>query len=508
VNHPRARSVRIRNEMRCSCSAELESDALFCGVCGLGVRFGQTAEPPPQRTEAPAAPSQVRPSRRGLVGTVVDGRFRVDARIAAGGFATIYRATHLETGAEVALKVLRADLGASPSLVARFRREAAVLASLRDPHTVATYEIGQAPNGTLFIAMELLRGQSLLHRLRHLGHLGWQKALAIARAVCCSLAEAHALGVVHRDLKPGNIHLEPAPGDPDFVKVLDFGVAAFAAGSGLDDGTELTRVGEAVGTLDYMAPEQLVGAPIDARTDLYTLGIVMYEMLTGRRPFADVEGAPALVTALFTRAPAPPSTLVAGIPREVDALVTRCLDREPRTRVQSAAELVAAIDQLLARAEAAQGALPTRRIAVGTDAPGVGPHDATWIDGPAPALDALVTIPIELSPDPEPEYTPTPVTRAETFHARAMAPYASMPMPMQAPTAMPVPMPMPMPMPVPIPVAMPQPMPMPAFDLYVAGTDVVPRTRRQLGVGRVSIWAMALLGLGLATGALIAIIAT
>ena len=318
-------------------------------------------------------------------GAVVDRRFRIEQRIAAGGFGTIFRATHLASGHQVALKVLHADHAADPELAARFRREAAALASLRDPHTVATYELGEAEDGTLFIAMELLRGASLHDRLRTGGPMPWRRALAIARAACSSLAEAHDLGIVHRDLKPGNIHLEPRDGT-DFVKLLDFGVAKLMHGSRLADGSadeQLTRVGEAIGTLEYMAPEQIVGAACDVRTDIYALGIVLYEMLTGRRPFASAVGAASLATALLTQTPVPPSMVIADAgPPALDRVVLRCLEREPGRRYGSVRELAAAIDRLLAT-------------------PAVAPCDeATWIDfvptdhpvppTPAPAPCALV----------------------------------------------------------------------------------------------------------------------
>jgi serine/threonine-protein kinase len=153
-----------------------------------------------------------------LIGNTLDDRFRIDARLAAGGFGAIYRATELASGRELALKVLHANLTADPLIVARFRREGATLASLRDPHTVTAYELGEAPDGTLYIVMELLRGETLYDAYRkHGGPLPWRRVAAIARAVCSSLAEAHALGIVHRDLKPANIHLQARGGERDFV---------------------------------------------------------------------------------------------------------------------------------------------------------------------------------------------------------------------------------------------------------------------------------------------------
>src|SRR5688572_20396350 len=235
-----------------SCAVDIELDAMFCGQCG----------------------ARLRARRKTLVGAELDGRFRVDAKIAEGGFGSIYRATHLGSKHVVALKVLHSELAADENLAARFRREGETLASLRSPHTVSVYELGETDEGTLYIAMELLRGESLLDRFRTRGPLPWRNVLEIMKQVCRSLGEAHAMGIVHRDLKPANIHLE----QNDHVKVLDFGIAKLLRGSDCDDGNDLTRVGQAVGTLEYMAPEQLIGAACDGRSDIYALGVVVYEM--------------------------------------------------------------------------------------------------------------------------------------------------------------------------------------------------------------------------------------
>jgi serine/threonine protein kinase len=282
-----------------------------------------------------------------LVGVMLDGRYRLEARIAAGGFGTIYRAT-APSGEPVAIKVLHARHIGDPSVSARFRREAVTMASLCDPHTVTTYELGEDPSGARFIVMELLRGECLAERFCRTGALPWRSALAIVRGVCSSLLEAHRLGIIHRDLKPANIFLARAP-YVDFVKVLDFGIAKIVAGSTMHDGSELTRIGQAIGTLEYMAPEQLFGGDIDGRTDLYTLGVVAYELICGRRPFAEETNAAALVTAMMTRRPTAPSMVVRGpLPPELDGVLLRCLERDPADRYADIRELADAIDRMLA----------------------------------------------------------------------------------------------------------------------------------------------------------------
>ena len=276
-----------------------------------------------------------------LVGTVLDRRFRIDFQLAAGGFGAIYGATDELTEAQVALKVLLPQVASDPMVVARFRREGKTLASLRDPHTVTAYELGEAPDGTLYIVMELLHGESLYTRYRNDGAMPWRRVLHIAAGVCSSLAEAHALGVVHRDLKPANIHLETRDGDPDFVKVLDFGIAKIVQGSDVER-TQLTQTGQMIGTVDYMSPEQMVGGELTPASDIYTLGVVIYEMIAGRTPFADAQTPTAILAAVLTRTPEPLSSF-AQVPPALDRILARCLARDPQHRYTEIGDLAEAL---------------------------------------------------------------------------------------------------------------------------------------------------------------------
>jgi serine/threonine-protein kinase len=281
-----------------------------------------------------------------LVGAILDGRFRIDFQLAAGGFGAIYRATDVLSDAEVALKVLLPRLAADRSVVARFRREGKTLANLRDPHTITAYELGEAPDGTLYIVMELLHGESLYQRFRSHGPLPWRRVVHIARGVCSSLAEAHAAGIVHRDLKPANIHLETQGDDPDFVKVLDFGIAKIVQGNGPEH-NELTQAGTMIGTVDYMSPEQMVGGEMTPGSDIYTLGVVMYEMITGRTPFAEAQTATAILAAVLTQTPEPLSNHV-RVPGALDQIVGRCLEREPANRFTDVTDLAEALAEVTA----------------------------------------------------------------------------------------------------------------------------------------------------------------
>jgi serine/threonine protein kinase len=308
-----------------------------------------------------------------LVGTILDQCFRIDFRLAIGGFGAIYRATDMTSDAEVALKVLHPQLATDPVVVARFRREWATLSSLRDPHTVTSYEHGEAPDGTLYMVMELLRGESLYERFHAHGPLPWQRVVHIARGVCSSLAEAHALGIIHRDLKPANIHLETRGNDPEFVKVLDFGIAKTVHGSGF---TDLTLAGQMIGTVDYMSPEQMVGGEVTACSDIYTLGVVMYEMISGRTPFAGAEGPTALLAARLTKTPVR-LTQYAPVPTELDHILMRCLERDPENRFGDVDELVDALDCVwLVDQDPTTLAVkvPTEKLALGAPL-----DDATWI---------------------------------------------------------------------------------------------------------------------------------
>ncbi|HEY4179613.1 MAG TPA: protein kinase [Kofleriaceae bacterium] len=278
-----------------------------------------------------------------LLGAIVAGRFRIEGRLAAGGFGAIYRATHVGSGHTIALKVLHQRMASDRGAVARFQREGATLTTLRSPHTIAAYEIGESGElGILFIVMELLSGVTLFERFRSSGPIPWRTMAKIGAQICASLGEAHALGIVHRDLKPTNIHLELVGDDPDFVKVLDFGIAKIMQDSSFDS-SDLTNAGQMIGTLDYMSPEQMVGGAVTGQTDIYTLGIVMYEMISGKRPFAEASSAAAVLAAMLKTIPAS-LTRVPGLPADLDRIVRRMLAKDAVDRYSDIDELARDLD--------------------------------------------------------------------------------------------------------------------------------------------------------------------
>jgi serine/threonine-protein kinase len=350
--------------------------------------------PPARDEESATAIAVIDP----LIGTIFDKRFHIDEKIAAGGFGAIYRATHVKSGHQIALKVLLPTLAQDLGIVARFRREGDTMTALRSPHTITAYELGQAPDRTLFIVMELLHGKSLFDHYETHGPFHWKRMVRIARQVCDSLAEAHALGVVHRDLKPTNIHLETKGEDTDFVKVLDFGIAKILQGSDFDS-ADITNAGTMIGTLDYMSPEQMVGGGITGQTDIYTLGIVMYEMIAGTRPFPEAPTAASALASMLKSTPQP-LYLRAPVPEELNRIVMRCLEKETSKRYRTIEELAADLDRLIGATS--DSIDKTRTLAVDTHKYAEQDEDDSTRVTPPPerVLDALRTPKVEKLADP------------------------------------------------------------------------------------------------------------
>ena len=267
------------------------------------------------------------------------GPYIIDQLLASGASGSVHRARHAGTGQEVALKRLKADLNADPDFVNRFRREARAMSDLKHPHIVRVFESGTDANGQSYIAMELMPGGSLQNKLDSLHRarlsLPVAQALAIARQVAEGLAYAHARGITHRDVKPANV----LAAEDGRYALADFGVAQVV------DATQLTRPRTTIGTPVYMSPEQAQGLPADGRSDLYSLGVMLYEMLAQRAPFV-AETTPALLYKHVHEAPPP---LGGEIPRAAAALVARLLAKRPEDRPQSAAEAIRAIDDMLPR---------------------------------------------------------------------------------------------------------------------------------------------------------------
>ncbi|HEY9514603.1 MAG TPA: serine/threonine-protein kinase, partial [Gemmatimonadaceae bacterium] len=263
-------------------------------------------------------------------------RFEILEVVGSGGMGTVYRARDRELGEDIAIKVIRpALLAGDDSLRERFRSEIRLARRISHENVVRTHDLGEWA-GVSFITMEYVEGITLRELIETRGRVGVSATLAIAMQLARALDAAHAHGVIHRDIKPGNLLLDGA----GVLKVMDFGIARLA-----ENANEITQLGIVLGTPDYMPPEQLLAETVDVRSDLYATGVVMYECLTGRLPFA-ARSPITLIAKLLHEEPLAPSTLNADVPPALSALVVRLLAKEPDDRPVSAAELGDLLSQI------------------------------------------------------------------------------------------------------------------------------------------------------------------
>ena len=363
------------------CKAVPDAGAHFCGVCGTAL---PVAAPPrnfdqfldrvsgmpkavPHMSPALGVPIPIATARSGpvsgptpspmsrepvavsldsLVGRTLNNRYFVKRKIGEGGFGAVFEGMQVATERPVALKILHPQSVSDATVVARFRREAEACSKLRNAHTVIIYDFDQTEDGVLYLAMELVRGQSLQDIQRASGIIPVDRCLRILDQVAEALGEAHAKGIVHRDMKPENIMVEIRDGE-DFVKVLDFGIAKIKSGDGAKDAPALTAIGQTVGTLEFMSPEQLRGKPLDGRSDIYALGMVAYEMLTGELPFKKSKSTTEIIQYHLQTPPPPPSSLKpeAEIPAVVDELVQKMCAKSRDDRHASTDDLRQNIDE-------------------------------------------------------------------------------------------------------------------------------------------------------------------
>ncbi|MFH0901866.1 MAG: serine/threonine-protein kinase [Pseudomonadota bacterium] len=272
-------------------------------------------------------------SLKQIIGQLVDGRYRVRALIGEGGMGRVYEAEHVEIGKRVALKILHPVYSRTPEVVERFRREARAASRIGHPNIVDVTDSGTTGDGSIYFVMEHLEGVELAAVIERENRLDVHRALHIGMQICRAVAAAHNAGIIHRDLKPENIFLVVREGIPDFVKVLDFGIAKSAE---LDESRRerLTHPGMAMGTPEYMAPEQAAGKPADARSDVYAVGAIVYEMLTGNPPY-EGENFMEILTKKATIEPPSPREFRPEISENVEKVVLRALARDPDERPQS-----------------------------------------------------------------------------------------------------------------------------------------------------------------------------
>ncbi|GAC1552551.1 MAG: hypothetical protein NVS3B10_14660 [Polyangiales bacterium] len=353
-----------------------------------------TADEAPRWAALADAPPSVRPES--LVGRVLDGKYKALRVIGAGAMGFVVECEHLQLRRRVAVKVLHSTAAAKPVLVKRFRHEARILGALGHPNVCAVFDIGELSEGLPFLVMELLEGETLADRIDREGQLPLRDTLDVIAQICGGLAAAHENKVIHRDVKPENVFLVQRPGVAPTVKVIDFGISKIAE----PDHTQLTHAGKVMGSPAYMAPEQTVGDAIDARVDVYATGVVMYECLTGRRPFEahDIE---TLLRRIQEAQPPSMRSHRPDLPGLFERVVERAMSRDLSGRYADALELQRDVLRLRA------GKLP---LAASVGAPAIDDLDGdTLVDDPPTAVwrpgrrPAIVTRPPTTRP-------PTPKT--------------------------------------------------------------------------------------------------
>jgi serine/threonine protein kinase len=369
------------------------------------------------------------PESDALIGSVVAGRYRVEKLLGSGGMGAVYRAEHVHMKKTVALKVLHKEFIGVNEVVARFEREAIAAARIEHPNVAPARDFGKLDDGSFYLVLEYVDGTSLRELIAE-GPLDTQRAVAIAKQIALALVAAHGAGIVHRDLKPDNVMLVPQADGSERVKVLDFGIARVTLSPEIEKAaTHLTKVGAVMGTVAYMAPEQALGEEVDERADLYALGVIVHEMLSGRVPF-DADSAAQILAKQITQAPPP---LPPGAPAALGTLVSELLGKTRVERPPSARAVLERLEGLTAS---------------------IGPT------APAPALDASddpkrrrvlvagigagaaligIALAVMLSGDGEPEAKPEALASAEPS-PRTSAPAASRPLARDAePKAQPAP---------------------------------------------------------------------
>jgi serine/threonine-protein kinase len=330
-----------------------------------------TPAPVVKATPAPGHSTSYLPEQPDpLLGKTVADRYLIVRKLGEGGMGSVYLATHTILEKQVALKVLHGEFARKPDLVERFIQEAKAASRIRHENVIDISDFGTTPEGQVFFAMELLQGHDLhdeVTRAKMSGRLlPWSRSKKIFLQICAALSAAHAKGIVHRDLKPENVYLVDFLGDPDFVKLLDFGIAKLAEGEGAEGGRKLTKTGMLFGTPEYMSPEQARGEQVDHRVDIYAMGCILFQLVTGKVPFAADNFMGVLSMHLTEQPPtvAPETLDSIGAPRAIADVIDRALEKDRNTRWQTIDEFAAAIREVCGDPPPADRSQPMRAASV------------------------------------------------------------------------------------------------------------------------------------------------
>jgi serine/threonine-protein kinase len=303
-----------------------------------------------------------------LIGQVLDGRYKIEKVLGEGGMGIVYKAVHTSLGKPLAIKVLRPEVSKNEEIVQRFKQEAQSASQIGHPHIIDISDFGTLPDGSTYFAMEFLQGKSLTLAMAE-QNFTTQRTIHVVRQLAGALGAAHEIGIVHRDMKPDNVQLIDRGGQKDFVKVLDFGIAKVGGST-----SKLTQAGQVFGTPHYMSPEQCAGTNVDHRTDIYAVGVMLYEMATGKVPF-DADNLMGILTKHLYEQPIAPRELAppVDIAPSMEAVILKCLQKKPDQRYSSMAELAADLDAI-------ERGLAPRALTDRVDRPTSGPQTLTGVE--------------------------------------------------------------------------------------------------------------------------------